>query len=297
MQTIGLIGRGKRGGNMAPRYLAAGYTVYGEARNRSGAQWLIDQGLRWVDTARQLAAAVDVVMTSLPNDDVVQSVAAGPDGLIAGLGAGKVWADLSTVSPQASRELADRVRAEGRGASMLDAPVSGSVPQVQAGTLTIMVGGEQDAYRRVEPVLRVLGTPEYIGENGQGLVLKLAINVSLAVQMLAFSEGLLLAERDGIDPHRAAQVMTESAIGSPMLNARVPLVLDQPDETWFDVGLMHKDIRLARQAATDLATPLPTASVADEILGQAERLGYVHRDIAAVHTVLAQLSADTTAAH
>lgn len=297
MQTIGLIGLGKMGGNMAARYLAAGYTVYGEARNRSGAQWLIDQGLRWVDTARQLAAAVDVVMTSLPNDDVVQSVAAGPDGLIAGLGAGKVWADLSTVSPQASRELADRVRAEGRGASMLDAPVSGSVPQVQAGTLTIMVGGEQDAYRRVEPVLRVLGTPEYIGENGQGLVLKLAINVSLAVQMLAFSEGLLLAERDGIDPHRAAQVMTESAIGSPMLNARVPLVLDQPDETWFDVGLMHKDIRLARQAATDLATPLPTASVADEILGQAERLGYVHRDIAAVHTVLAQLSADTTAAH
>lgn len=291
MQTIGLIGLGKMGGNMAARYLAAGYTVYGEARNRSGAQWLIDQGLRWVDTARQLAAAVDVVMTSLPNDDVVQSVAAGPDGLIAGLGAGKVWADLSTVSPQASRELADRVRAEGRGASMLDAPVSGSVPQVQAGTLTIMVGGEQDAYRRVEPVLRVLGTPEYIGENGQGLVLKLAINVSLAVQMLAFSEGLLLAERDGIDPHRAAQVMTESAIGSPMLNARVPLVLDQPDETWFDVGLMHKDIRLARQAATDLATPLPTASVADEILGQAERLGYVHRDIAAVHDVLAQLSA------
>ena len=297
MQTIGLIGLGKMGGNMAARYLAAGYTVYGEARNRSGAQWLIDQGLRWVETARPLAAAVDVVMTSLPNDDVVQSVAAGPDGLIAGLGAGKVWADLSTVSPQASRELADRVRAEGRGASMLDAPVSGSVPQVQAGTLTIMVGGEQDAYRRVEPVLRVLGTPEYIGENGQGLVLKLAINVSLAVQMLAFSEGLLLAERDGIDPHRAAQVMTESAIGSPMLNARVPLVLDQPDETWFDVGLMHKDIRLARQAATDLATPLPTASVADEILGQAERLGYVHRDIAAVHTVLAQLSADTTAAH
>ena len=131
---------------------------------------------------------------------------------------------------------------------MLDTPVSGSVPQVQTGTLTIMVGGDEDAYRRVEPVLRVLGTPEYVGENGQGLVLKLAINISLAVQMLAFSEGLLLAERDGIDPHRAAEIMTESAIGSPMLKARVPLVLDKPDETWFDVELMHKDIRLARQA-------------------------------------------------
>ncbi len=292
MQTIGLIGLGKMGGNMAARYLAAGYTVYGEARDRSGAQWLIEQGLRWVDTPRQVADGVDVVMTSLPNDDVVKSVAAGPDGLLAGLGAGKVWADLSTITPLASRELAERVRTEGRGAKMLDTPVSGSVPQVQAGTLTIMVGGEQDAYRRIEPIMRVLGTPEYIGENGQGLVLKLAINISLAVQMLAFSEGLLLAERDGIDPHRAAEVMTESAIGSPMLKARIPLVLDKPNETWFDIELMHKDIRLARQAATDLATPLPTAAVADEILEKAEDLGYRHRDIAALHEILARLSAD-----
>src|SRR3954454_20314565 len=296
MDTIGFIGLGKMGGNMAARYLAAGYTVYGEARDRSGSQSLIEQGLRWGDTPRELADAVDVVMTSLPDDAVVESVAAGPNGLVAGLGPGKVWADLSTISPQASRELAERVRTEGGGAEMLDTPVSGSVPQVQAGTLTIMVGGEQDAYRRVEPVLRVLGTPEYIGENGQGLVLKLAINVSLAVQMLPFSEGLLLAERDGIDPHRAAEVMTESAIGSPMLKARVPLVLDKPNETWFDVGLMHKDIRLALQAAADLATPLPAAGVADELLTQAERLGYEHRDIAAVHEVLSQVSAHTTAA-
>jgi 3-hydroxyisobutyrate dehydrogenase len=295
METIGFIGLGKMGGNMAARYLAAGYTIYGQARHRNGAQWLIERGLRWVDTPRQLADAVDFVMTSLPNDDVVESVAAGADGLLAGLGPGKVWADLSTISPQASRELAERVRTEGRGAKMLDTPVSGSVPQVQTGTLTIMAGGEQVAYRRVEPVLRVLGTPEYIGENGQGLVLKLAINISLAVQMLAFSEGLLLAERDGIDLRRAAEVMTESAIGSPMLKARLALVLDRPNETWFDMGLMHKDIRLARQAATDLATPLPTAAVADAILAEAERLRYGDRDIAAMHEVLSQLSADTTA--
>ena len=291
MQTIGFIGLGKMGGNMAARYLAAGYTVYGEARNRKGAQWLIDQGLHWVDTPRAVAETADIVMTSLPNDEVVESVATGPDGLIAGLGEGKIWADLSTISPAVSRRLAARVRDDGRGARMLDTPVSGSVPQVQTGTLTIMAGGDEDAYRRLEPVLRVLGTPEYVGENGQGLVLKLAINVSLAVQMLAFSEGLLLAERDGIDPHRAAEIMTESPIGSPMLRARVPLVLDKPDETWFDVDLMHKDIRLARQAGAELATPLPTAALADEILTRAHQLGYGHRDIAAVHEVLTQLSA------
>jgi 3-hydroxyisobutyrate dehydrogenase-like beta-hydroxyacid dehydrogenase len=296
METIGFIGLGNMGGNMAARYLGAGYTVYGEARNRSAAQWLIDNGLRWTDTPRELAEAVDIVMTSLPNDDVVRSVASGPDGLLAGLSKDMIWADLSTISPGASRELAARVRTEGRGAQMLDTPVSGSVPQVKTGTLTIMVGGNEDAYRRVESALRILGTPEYVGENGQGLVLKLAINISLAVQMLAFSEGLLLAERDGIDPHRAAEVMAESPIGSPMLKARVPLVLDKPDETWFDVSLMHKDIRLARGAADELSTPLPTAAVADEIITRAEDLGFAHRDIAALHEVLTRLTpADATA--
>jgi 3-hydroxyisobutyrate dehydrogenase-like beta-hydroxyacid dehydrogenase len=276
------------GGNMAARYLAAGYTVYGQARHREDAEWLIDQGLQWMNTPRELAGAAEIVMTSLPNDDVVRSVASGADGMLAGLGEGKIWADLSTISPGVSRELAARVRNEGRGAKMLDTPVSGSVPQVKAGTLTIMVGGDEDAYRRVEPVLRILGTPEYIGENGHGLVLKLAINISLAVQMLAFSEGLLLAERDGIDPHRAAAVMTESPIGSPMLKARVALVLDKPNETWFDIALMHKDIRLARQAATELGVPLPSAEAADDILGKAEELGYAHRDLATLHEVLAQ---------
>jgi 3-hydroxyisobutyrate dehydrogenase-like beta-hydroxyacid dehydrogenase len=140
----------------------------------------------------------------------------------------------------------------------------------------------------------VLGTPTHIGENGQGLVLKLAINISLAVQTLAFSEGLLLAEREWIDPELAAKVMAGSQIGSPMLELRVPLMLDPPDEAWFDIGLMHKDIRLVRQAGAESGTPLPTAGVADEILTRAEQLGYTHRDIAAVHQLLAQLPADAT---
>jgi len=291
METIGFIGLGKMGGNMAARYLSAGYTVYGESRDRNAAQRLIEQGLRWVDTPREVAEAADVVMTSLPTDDVVASVAAGPGGLLAGLGEGKVWADLSTISPRMSRELAARVREETRGAHMLDTPVSGSVPQVQAGTLTIMVGGDEDAYRRVEPLLRVLGTPEYIGENGQGLVLKLAINISLAVQILAFSEGLLLAERDGVDSRLAAEVMSTSPIGSPMLKARVPLLLNLPEQAWFDVAMMHKDIRLAREAADELAIPLPSAAVADEMLARARELGYEHRDLAALHEVLATSSA------
>ena len=271
--------------------LGAGYTVYGETRHRGEVEDLEHEGLLWRDTPRQIAEAADVVLTSVPNDGALEDVASGPNGILAGLGEGKVWVDVSTVSPQVSRDLAERVRE--RGAAMLDAPVSGSVPQVQTGTLTIMVGGDENAYARVEPILRELGTPNHIGENGQGLVLKLAINISLAVQMLAFAEGLLLADRAGIDRKRAVEVMAESPIGSPMLKARADLVLDLPDEAWFDVGLLQKDVVLALDTARQLGVPLLSAAAADEVLTLARAAGYEHRDIAALFEVLAQLTGDT----
>jgi 3-hydroxyisobutyrate dehydrogenase-like beta-hydroxyacid dehydrogenase len=235
-----------------------------------------------------VAEAADIVFTSLPDDRVLEEVESGADGILAGLTAGKMWIDVSTVSPRVSRELAGRVRE--RGAVMLDAPVSGSVPQVQSGTLTIMVGGDENAYHRVEPILRELGTPTHVGANGHGLVVKLGINISLAVQMLAFSEGLLLAERSGVDPKRALDVMAASPIGSPMLKARAPIILDPPDQAWFDLGLMRKDIELALDTARELEIPLPTAERADEVLDRARALGYDQRDIAALYAVLEQMA-------
>src|SRR5919199_4209131 len=255
--TIGFVGLGHMGGNMAARFLAAGYRVYGEARSRERAQELVDAGLRWCTTPGEVAQSAHVVFTSLPDDRILEEVASGPGGILAGLTAGKTWIDMSTVSPRVSRELAARVRE--RGAAMLDAPVSGSVPQVRSGGLTIMVGGDPDAYRRVEPLLRELGTPTHVGTNGQGLVLKLAINISLAVQMLAFAEGLLLADREGVDRGIALEVMTQSPIGSPMLKTRAPLVLDLPEDAWFDIGLMHKDVRLALATAGEVDVSLPSA--------------------------------------
>src|SRR5712671_4373453 len=255
------------GGNMAVRFLGAGYTVYGETRHREEVQDLEHEGLVWRDTPREIAEAADVVFTSVPNDSVVEDIASGPDGILAGLAPGKVWVDMSTISPHVSRDLAQRVSE--RGAAMLDAPVSGSVPQVQTGTLTIMVGGDAHAYARVEPILRELGNPTHVGENGQGLVLKLAVNISLAVQMLAFSEGLLLAQRAGIDPNLARDVMTQSAIGSPMLKARAGLVFDLPDEAWFDVTFMEKDIALAIETARELHVAVPSAKAAESALNVA----------------------------
>jgi 3-hydroxyisobutyrate dehydrogenase-like beta-hydroxyacid dehydrogenase len=287
---IGFVGLGHMGGSMAARFLAAGYPVYGEEQHREHAGELVRDGLQWRDTPREVAEAADILFTSLPDDEVLEAVASGPDGILAGFAAEKIWVDVSTVSPRASRGLAKRVHA--LGAAMLDAPVSGSVPQVQTGTLTIMVGGDKDAYARVEPLLRDLGTPTHIGDNGQGLVLKLAINISLAVQMLAFAEGVLLAQRAGIDRKLAVEVMTESPIGSPMLKARADLVLDLPDEAWFDVGLMQKDVALALDTGRELHVPLPSAAVADSVLTIARALGYERRDLAALFEVLAQLAGE-----
>jgi 3-hydroxyisobutyrate dehydrogenase-like beta-hydroxyacid dehydrogenase len=174
---------------------------------------------------------------------------------------------------------------------MLDAPVSGSVPAAEDGSLAIMVGGPRDAFRVVEPLLRQLGrTVTHVGDNGQGLVLKLAINISLGAQTLAFSEGLLLAERGGIDPKLAAGVMTGSSIGSPAVKARAPLMLELPEEAWFGVELMQKDIRLALQAGNALGVPLPAAATTDKILTEAREQGYGGRDLAALFQVLARMS-------
>ena len=283
---IGFIGLGAMGSRIAGRLLDAGHPVSATNRTAAKAQPLIERGLTWTSTAREVAASTDVVLSMVTDDEALEAIATGPDGLLAGVRAGQVYVDMSTVSPQASRQLAERVAA--LGAHMLDAPVSGSIPQAESGTLAIMVGGDPHAFAAIEPLLRELGRAvTHVGPNGQGLVLKLAINISLAVQTLAFSEGLVLAERAGVDPDVAAEVVSTSSIGSPMLKARTPLLLHLPDHAWFDVELMQKDIRLARQTAADLHIPPPSAAVADQILGEARHLGYGHRDLAALHDVIA----------
>jgi len=288
MSTVGFVGLGAMGGPIVGRLLAAGHELHGSNRTPSKAQPLIERGLTWHATPREAAAPADVVLSMVSDVTALQAVADGPDGILAGLGPGNVYVDMSTVSPGASVELAARVRA--LGARMLDAPVSGSVPQAEAGTLAIMVGGDESALRRVEPLLDELGqSVTRIGDNGHGLLLKLAINVSLAAQTLAFSEGLVLAERGGIDPQLAARVMSESAIGSPMVKARVPMLLDLPEHAWFDVRMMRKDIRLALAAGQDEHVPLPSAEATLDVLVKAGELGYDGRDIAALREVLARL--------
>ncbi len=283
--VVGFVGLGHMGGAMADRLLGAGYEVHGTSRTRERAEPLVADGLRWIDDAASLAKSSEVIITSIPDDTALQVVA---ESIVPELANGQLWIDMSTVSPRASQNVADRVLVT--GARFLDAPVSGSVPQALAGTLTIMVGGDSHAYDRVEPILNDLGHPTYIGANGQGLALKLGINISLAVQILAMAEGLLLAERSGVDRELALHVMTTSPIGSPMLQARAPLLLTLPNEPWFDISLMQKDLVLALETGRTLTIPLPTATTADELLTIARALGYEHRDIAGVFEVLQHLT-------
>ena len=294
MASVGFIGLGAMGGRLAGRLLSAGYELHGYNRSKAKAAELIANGLIWHESPREIASAADVTISMVSDDAALEQISSGPDGILAGLVPEKVYVDMSTVSPEASVELAERVSQ--LGARMLDAPVSGSVPQADAGTLTIMVGGDAGAFAVAEPILAVLGSKVvHVGGNGKGLLLKLAINISLAAQLVAFSEGLVLAEHGGIDPKLAADVMAESPIGSPMLKARVPLLLDLPEQAWFDVALLHKDLKLALKVAHDSQTLVPSARVADAILATAELLGYAHGDVAVVHRVLARHAPEAAA--
>jgi 3-hydroxyisobutyrate dehydrogenase-like beta-hydroxyacid dehydrogenase len=287
--SVGFVGLGAMGGRIAGRLIAAGYEVHGTNRTPEKAEPLIERGLVWHDTPRQVAEAAEIVFSMVTDDAALAAVTSGPAGILAGLTPGKLYVDTSTVSPNASRELAERVHE--LGAEMLDAPVSGSLPAAEDGTLTIMVGGPEEAFGRVSPILHELGTTvTRIGENGKALLMKLAVNISLAEQMVAFSEGVLLAEQGGIDPALAVSVLTESAIGSPMLKSRGPLVLDLPEQAWFDVSLMRKDLQLALNSASALDVPLPSAALAKQLFMAAHAMGYEHRDIAVVYEVLAEMA-------
>jgi 3-hydroxyisobutyrate dehydrogenase-like beta-hydroxyacid dehydrogenase len=286
---IGFVGLGVMGGGIARRLLEAGHTVHGYNRTREKARPLEEIGLVVEDSPRAVAEKADVVMSMVTNAEALRAVSEGPDGILAGLGPGKVWVDHSTASPAASRELAERVRE--LGADMVDAPVSGSVSTLEEGRLSIMVGGTPEAFERVEQILLDVGPKvTHIGSNGQALLLKIAINLSLHVQMVAFCEGLLLAEKDGIDREVAVDVMLGSVIASPMLKYRGPFVLEQPDEAWFDVNMMQKDMLLALDAGRELDVPMPTTAVSNELLTAARAMGLAEQDFAVVYEVLASMS-------
>ena len=289
MATLGFVGLGTMGSAVAKRLLDAGHTVYGWNRTREKAQWLVDEGMQLADSPRDAAERSEIVFAMVTNTNALDAVARGPDGILAGLAPGKFFVDMTTGSPANSRAVAADV--DELGAKMLDAPISGAPTTVEQGKASIMVGGEPDAFERVKPVLEDVGpVVQRIGDNGQALLMKIAINLGLFVQMTAYSEGLLIAEKGGIDREVAVEAMLSSVIASPMIKYRGPFVLDQPDEAWFDCNMMQKDMLLALEAGREYGVPMPTTAVTNELLTAARGMGIDHYDFAVVFDVLAAMA-------
>jgi len=289
MANLGFIGLGVMGSQMVDRLMNHGHTVTGYNRTRAKAQWLIDRGMKFSDTPRGVCEAADVTISMVTNAAALKDCAEGPNGMLAGISAGKVLIDMSTVSPATSKALAEKVRA--KGADMVDAPVSGSIVTLQQGKLSVIVGGRRETFERIKPLLLDIGPRvTHVGENGLALVMKIGTNLSLLVQMLAFSEGVLLAEKSGISREIAVDVLTHSAIASPMVQYRGPFVLQMPDEAWFNVNMMQKDMLLALDLGRQVDVPLPMSAAANEMLTAARGMGFAEQDFAVVFQVLARMS-------
>jgi 3-hydroxyisobutyrate dehydrogenase-like beta-hydroxyacid dehydrogenase len=289
MANLGFVGLGVMGSRMVSRLLDKGHAVTGYNRTRSKAKWLTDRGMKLADSPRAVAAAADITLSMVTNSAALQEIADGDSGIVSGMSGGKIWIEMSTVSPETSKALAARVREKGAG--MLDAPVSGSVITLEQGKLSVMVGGNVETFERAKPILLDLGPKvTHVGDNGLALVMKIATNLNLAVQMLAFSEAVLLAEKSGIKRDTAVDVLTHSAIASPMVQYRGPFVLKMPEEAWFNVNMMQKDMLLALELGRKADVPLPTTSTTNEFLTAARAMGYVEQDFAVVFEVLAAMS-------
>jgi 3-hydroxyisobutyrate dehydrogenase-like beta-hydroxyacid dehydrogenase len=277
------------GSRMARRLMTAGHSVIGYNRTKSKAQGLLDAGMQWGESPRAVATAAEIIFSMVTNTEALQAITSGSNGILAGLAPGKIYIDMSTVSPAASREIARQV--EAKGAQMLDAPVSGSVITLEEGKLSIMVGGDRQTFERALPILQAIGPKvTHVGANGLAVSMKIATNLSLAVQMLAFSEGVLLAQKSGITRETAVEVLLNSVIASPMVKYRGPFVLNMPDEAWFDVDMMQKDLLLALEMGRQLDVPLPTTAITNEMLTTARGMGLAEKDFAILFEALARMA-------
>jgi 3-hydroxyisobutyrate dehydrogenase-like beta-hydroxyacid dehydrogenase len=282
LERVGFAGLGAMGAGIARRLLDAGYEVVGWNRTKERAQPLLDAGMGWADTPRELAASVDVLFTMLTNTAAIEEIAGGDDGVLAGLREGAVWADISTISPDASVAMAERVRE--RGAFFLDCPVSGSPATLAAGQMSVMVGGDRAAFDRIEQVLHAIGPKvTYIGPNGQAILTKVAINLALVVSVTALAEGVALVEKAGVDRAAVVDAVLKSVIASPVVGYRAPLLVEDTD-VFADVELQQKDLVLAQELARRLGTAVPTCAATSEMLNAARSSARADRDfVVSVH--------------
>ena len=282
IEHIGFAGLGAMGAGIARRLLEAGHDVAGWNRTADKGESLRRAGMGWAETPRELAASVDVLFTMLTNTAAIEATAEGEEGVLAGLREGTVWADISTIAPEASVAMAERVRPT--GAYFLDCPVSGSPATLAAGQMSVMAGGDREAFDHVSDLLHAIGPKvTYIGPNGQAILTKVAINLALVVSVTALAEGVALVEKAGVDRAAVVDAVLKSVIASPVVGYRAPLLVDDSD-VFADVELQQKDLVLAEGLARRLGMPVPTCAATSEMLNAARSSDSADRDfVVSVH--------------
>jgi 3-hydroxyisobutyrate dehydrogenase-like beta-hydroxyacid dehydrogenase len=288
--NIGFVGLGAMGMGIVPRLMAAGHTVTGFNRSKDKAEQLIKAGMRFAATPREVAAASEIVFSIVTDAAAVRAVALGADGIISGLAPSGIFVDMSTISPESSRAISAEFAQ--KGFIMLDAPISGSPITLAQGNASLMVGGDKAAFGRVEPVLRAIGPKvTYIGGSGLAVQMKIAVNLLLMVEVIAFGEAIALAEKGGVAREIAVDAVLKSVAASPVLGYRGPFILEgkMPDVPLADVTLQQKDMLLALELGRKLGSPVPLAAAANEMMNACRGLGIDHRDFVTAHEVYRRL--------
>jgi 3-hydroxyisobutyrate dehydrogenase-like beta-hydroxyacid dehydrogenase len=261
---VGFIGLGAMGSRMAGRVLAAHHDVVVYNRTPERTKGFAERGATVAATPRQLAAAVDIVCSSVANDAALEQVMFGPDGALAGARDGALVIEMSTVSPRTARRLQDAARPH--GVAVLDAPVSGSTLQAEQGQLVIFVGGEADAYEMARPLLAVLGGKMfYLGPGGSGATMKLCVNVLLGLGVQALAEAIALGEKAGLERDRFLDALGETAVVSPSQKAKLDNARRQQYPAAFALRLMYKDFGLIVDTALELSVPMPATAAAVQV--------------------------------
>jgi len=287
---IGFIGLGAMGALIVPRLMAAGHAVTGWNRSREKAGALLKSGMAWADTPRAVAEKSEIVFSIVTDGAAVRAVALGDDGILSGLRERGIYADMSTISPDVSRAVAAEFAKAGR--FMLDAPLSGSPVTVKAGNASVMVGGEAEAFERARDVMLAIGPKvTHIGANGLACQMKIAVNLLLMVEVIAFGEAVALAEKGGVKREVAVDAVLKSVAASPVLGYRGPFILEgkMPDVPLADVTLQQKDMLLALDLGRRLGSPVPLAAAANEMMNACRGLGIDHRDFVTAHEVYRRL--------
>jgi 3-hydroxyisobutyrate dehydrogenase-like beta-hydroxyacid dehydrogenase len=287
---LGFVGLGAMGELIVPRLMAAGHEVTGWNRTRAKAKALLAQGMSWADTPREVAAQSDIVFSIVTDSKAVRAVALGDDGVIAGLKRGGIYIDMSTIEPEASRSVAAEFAKA--GSIMLDGPLSGSPVTVVQGNASIMIGGDEEAFERVKPVLLAIGPKvTRIGGNGLACQMKIAVNLLLMVEVICFGEAVALAEKGGVPRAVALDAMLKSVAASPVLGYRGPFILDgkMPEVPLADVTLQQKDMLLALNLGRTLGSPVPLAAAANEMMNACRGLGIDGNDFVVAHQVYRRL--------